>query len=123
MIIWAELLEPRLSYPRRQQFRRLSRAGSAAIGSATAALLALVVASAGAALLAGALLIAAVVLGYPTRRWLVLAERSRVGAHSEDEVRRALAPLRAEGWRVRYSLQWRRRGDIDLVAIAPGGIA
>src|SRR5438874_2493075 len=64
MINWAELLEPRLSYPRRQQFRRLSRAGTAAIGSATAALLALVVASAGAALLAGVLVIAAVVLGF-----------------------------------------------------------
>src|SRR5690349_7521389 len=103
MIDWAELLGPRVSYPRRQQFRRLSRAGTAAIGSATAAVLALAVASGGAAVLAGMLLIAAVGLGFSTGRWLVLAERSRVGARSEDEVRRALASVRREGWRVRHS--------------------
>ena len=56
------------------------------------------------------------------RRWLVLAERSRVGARSEDEVRRALAPLREKGWRVRHSLAWRGRGDVDSLAVAPGGI-
>jgi Holliday junction resolvase-like predicted endonuclease len=57
------------------------------------------------------------------RHWLRLAGRSRVGARSEDEVRRVLAPLRAEGWRLRHSLPYRRRGDIDSVAIAPTGIA
>jgi hypothetical protein len=55
--------------------------------------------------------------------FFVLAGRNRVGARSEDEVRRALAPLRTEGWRLRHSLQWRGRGDIDLVAIAPWGVA
>src|SRR5437764_972189 len=44
MINRAALLEPQVSYPRRQQFRRLSCAGTAAIGSATAALLTLAVA-------------------------------------------------------------------------------
>ena len=111
-----------MSYPRRQQFRRLSRAGTAAIGTATAALLAVGLANAGAAVLAGLLLIASVVLGFSTRRWLVLAEASRVGARSEDEVRRVLAPLRSEDWRMRHSLSWRGRGDIDSVAIAPGGV-
>jgi hypothetical protein len=38
-------------------------------------------------------------------------------------VQRALAPLRAEGWRLRHSLPWRGRGDIDSVAIAPTGVA
>jgi len=43
-------------------------------------------------------------------------------ARSEDEVRRALAPLRSEGWRLRHSLAWLGRGDIDSVAIEPGGV-
>ncbi len=34
-----------------------------------------------------------------------------------------LAPLTAEGWRLRHSLPYMRRGDIDSVAIAPTGIA
>ena len=46
-----------------------------------------------------------------------------VGARSEDEVRRVLAPLQADGWRLRHSLPWRGRGDIDSLAIAPGGLA
>jgi Nuclease-related domain len=53
----------------------------------------------------------------------VVAGRSRVGARSEDDVQRALAPLRAEGWRLRHSLPWRGGGDIDSVAISPTGIA
>ena len=54
---------------------------------------------------------------------LSLARRSRVGARSEDEVQRALAPLEAQGWRLRHSLPWQGQGDIDSVAIAPTGIA
>jgi hypothetical protein len=88
-----------------------------------AALFGLVVASAGAAAIAGLLLLTAVGLGLYARHWLSLAGRSRVGARSEDEVQRALAPLQAEGWRLRHSLPWQGRGDIDSVAIAPGGIA
>jgi hypothetical protein len=38
-------------------------------------------------------------------------------------VQRARAPLKAEGWRLRHSLPWRGQGDIDSVAVAPGGIA
>jgi hypothetical protein len=53
----------------------------------------------------------------------VLAGRSRVGARSEDEVQRALEQLEGEGWRLRRSLPWRGRGDIDSVAIAPNGFA
>ncbi|MGN6169759.1 MAG: NERD domain-containing protein [Solirubrobacteraceae bacterium] len=112
-----------MSYPRRQEYRRLSRAGTALVGSAVAAVLALGIASIGALSLAGVLVFAALALGFSARHWLVLAGRSHVGARSEDQVRHALAPLRAEGWRVRHSLRWSRRGDIDSVAIAPGGFA
>jgi Nuclease-related domain len=112
-----------LNYARRQQYRRLLRAGRAAAGSVAAALLALVVGGAGAAPLAGLLLLTAVGLGLYARHWLSLARRSRVGARSEDEVQRALAHLQAEGWRLRHSLPWQGRGDIDSVAIAPTGLA
>ena len=112
-----------MNYARRQQYRRLSYAGRAALGSAGAALLGLVIASAGGTALGGLLLLAAVGLGLYARRWLSLARRSRVGARSEDAVQRALAPLRADGWRFRHSLRWQGQGDIDSVAIAPSGIA
>ena len=111
-----------MNYARRQQYRRLSYAGRAALGSAGAALLGLVIASAGGTALGGLLLLAAVGLGLYARHWLSLAGRSRIGARSEDEVQRALAPLRAEGWRLRHSLTWHAGGDIDSVAIAPTGI-
>ncbi|MFZ0974878.1 MAG: hypothetical protein WAN22_21795 [Solirubrobacteraceae bacterium] len=93
-----------MNYARRQQYRRLSHAGKAGLGSVIAALFGVVTAGAGAAALAGLLLLAAVGLGLYARHWLSLAGRSRVGAHSEDEVQRALAPLQAEGWRLRHSL-------------------
>jgi len=112
-----------LNYARRQQYRRLSHACKAALGSVGAALLGLAVAAAGAAPPAGLLILTAVGLGIYARHWLSLAGRSRVGARLEDEVQRALAPLRAEGWQLRHSLRWQGRGDIDSVAIAPTGVA
>jgi hypothetical protein len=112
-----------LNYARRQQYRRLSHAGKAALGTIVAVLLGLVAASAGAAPLAGLLLLTALGLALWARHWLSLARRSRVGARSEDEVQRALAPLQEEGWRLRHSLAWQGRGDIDSVAIAPTGVA
>ena len=112
-----------MNFARRQQYRRLLRAGTAAAGCAAAAALGLVAAGAGAAPLSGLLLLTAVGLGLYARHWLSLAGRSRVGARSEDEVQRVLAGLEAEGWRLRHSLPWRGRGDIDSVALAPTGIA
>jgi hypothetical protein len=112
-----------VNYARRQQYRRLSHAGKAALGGVVSALLGLVIASAGAVALAGPPLLMAVGLGLYARHWLSLAGRSRIGARSEDEVQRVLAPLEAEGWRLRHSLPWRGRGDIDSVAIAPTGVA
>jgi hypothetical protein len=111
------------NYPRRQEYRRLGHAGKAALGSAVTALLALVVAGAGAASFAGLLLLASFGLGLYARHWFALAGRSRLGARSEDAVQLALSPLQAEGWRLRHSLPWQGRGDIDSVAIAPSGIA
>jgi Nuclease-related domain len=112
-----------VNYARRQQYRRLSHAGRAALGSAGAALLGLVIASAGAAVLAGLLLLAALGLGLHARHWLLLAGRSRVGARSEDEVHRAVDLLRWKGWRVRHSVSWPGGGDIDSVVGAPSGMA
>ncbi len=111
------------SYPRRQQYRRMRRAMVSAAVSTTVGALALVAAAAGATVVAGALLLVMAGLLADARRWLRLAGRSRVGARSEDEVQRALAPLEADGWRLRHSLRWRGRGDIDSVAIAPNGVA
>ena len=112
-----------MNYARRQQYRRLSQAGKAALGSVVAVMLALAVVSARAPALAGPLLLTAVGLGLYARHWLSLARRSRVGARSEDEVQRALAALQVQGWRLRHSVSWEGGGDIDSVAIAPTGIA
>lgn len=77
----------------------------------------------GAISLAAVLLIIAAGFGLYARHWIGLAERSRIGARSEDEMRRELAALEKDGWRMQHSLPWRGRGDIDSVAIAPNGIA
>src|SRR5689334_22395541 len=104
---------PQWSYPRRQQYRRLRQAVAGALGVGVAALLAAMVASAGSTSAALMLMLVAVALVFQTRHWLHLAGRNRVGAGSEDEVRRALGTLAAAGWRVRHSLRWSGRGDID----------
>lgn len=93
------------------------------MASAAAVMLALTAASAGAVSAAGVLLVVELGFGLYAHDWLSLAERSRVGARSEDEVRRALAPLQAEGWRLRHSLPWRGRGDIDSLAIGPTSVS
>ena len=111
------------SFPRRQQARRLRRAAASGAAGIAAGAMAATAAGAGATALAGLLALVMAGLVVDARRWVRLAARSGVGARSEDEVRRVLAPLRAEGWRLRHSLPYRRRGDIDSVAIAPTGIA
>jgi hypothetical protein len=111
-----------VNYARSQQYRRLSRAGEAGIGAAGTALLGLGAARVSAALVAVCLLIVAGALGVYARHWLSLAGVESRPA-PRGAVQHALAPLQAEGWRLRHSLPWRGRGDIDSVAIAPGGIA
>jgi Nuclease-related domain len=112
-----------LSYPRRQQTQRLRRAAASGAAAIVAGALAAIAAVAGAAALAGLLALVMVGLVVDARRWVRLAARSRVGARSEAQVRRALGGLKAEGWRLRHSLLWGGRGDIDSVAIAPTGVA
>jgi hypothetical protein len=112
-----------LSYPRQQRYRRLARAAIASTVSAASVLLALLAALGGLLQIAGLLILAAVALGLRARRWVRLAGRASVGAQSEDDVQRALAPLTAEGWRLRHSLPWPGRGDIDSIAISPTGFA
>jgi hypothetical protein len=111
-----------MSYPRRQQLRRLMRAtrfaGCAAIAAAGSALLA----SANHASLAVALGAVAAGLGLWSRRALRLARRSRVGAESEAQVRRALKPLAREGWRLAHAVDWPGRGDLDHVLRSPSGM-
>jgi hypothetical protein len=110
-------------YPRRQQAYRLKRAAGPAAGAVVLAALGVLAALARQSALAGVLLLAAAALSLYARHWVRLAGRSRVGARSEDQVRRALATLEAEGWRLHHSIRWPGGGDIDHVAIAPTGIA
>ena len=112
-----------LSFPRRQQARRLRRAAASGSAAIVAGALAVTAASVGATALAGLLALVTAALVLDARGWVRLGARSRVGARSEGEVRRALAGLEAEGWRLRHSLPCGGRGDIDSVAIAPTGIA
>jgi hypothetical protein len=84
--------------------------------------LAAVAASAGYAALPTALAVVATALAIASHRSLRLAARSRVGAASEALVRTALASLEHEGWRVRHSLDWPGRGDLDHVVRAPSGV-
>ena len=113
----------RLNYARRQQYRRLSRAGRAAAGSVAAALLALVVGGAErrrspgccSSSRSGSASTLATGSRSPVVAASVLARRTRCSVRSRR--------WRAEGWRLRHSLPWRGRGDIDSVAISPTGIA
>jgi hypothetical protein len=89
-------INPRpVSYPRRQQFHRLRHAAAAAIGCAAAVVLALVAARAGAMSMALLLSVVALGFGFSARRWRRLAERGRVGARSEGDVRRRARLARA----------------------------
>jgi hypothetical protein len=114
---------PVWSFPRRQVYRRLRRAAARCVAGLVACIFAVIVASDGGWAVAAALVLVAVGLFVDARHWVRLAVRSRIGARSEEEVRRVLAALEAEGWRVRHSLPFGGRGDIDSVAIAPTGIA
>src|SRR3954452_16614700 len=111
-----------VSYPRRQQLRRLMRAVMLAAAAMIASIAAVLVASAGYADIAFSLGAAALVFGLLSRRALRLADRSRVGAESEAQVRRALEPLTREGWRVQHAVDWPGRGDLDHVVRSPAGI-
>jgi hypothetical protein len=112
-----------VNHARRQQYRRLCRAVSIGAGAAVVVIFGVWLASIGATSIAGLVLLIAIGLGLRARHWLMLAGRSRVGARSEDGVQAALARLEGGGWRLRHSLSWPGRGDLDSVAIAPTGVA
>ena len=111
------------SFPRRQQARRLRRAAASGSAAIVVGALAATAAGVGAGALGGLLALGMAALLLDARRWVRLAARSRVGARSEGAVRFALGGLEAEGWRLRHSLGWGGRGDIDSIAIAPTGTA
>ena len=108
-----------LSYPRRQQYRRLGRAAAVTVAAFVSGVLAVLAGGAGAAPVAVGLLIVTAGLAVHARHCVCLAARSRVGARSERDVRRALTLLEREGWRLRHGVPWRGGGDIDHVAVAP----
>src|SRR4051812_11384356 len=111
-----------VSYPRRQQVRRLLRAASRATGSAMAFIAAVLALRAREVELGLLLALLSAVLALASRSALRLAARSRVGAKSEAQVRRALEPLTREGWRVAHAVDWPGRGDLDHVLRSPAGM-
>ncbi len=118
-----DLTSRNVSFPRRQQLRRLSRAMVMGVGACAAFALALSAAGSEAFGAATVMFLVGAVLGVLARDQARLAARSGVGARSEAEVRLALQVLEREGWRLRSSLAWQGRGDVDHVAIAPTGVA
>ena len=92
-----------MSHPRRQQLARLARGATRASGAVLCLLLALLAVSAGQGALGLAVAGAAGLLTLASRHELKLANRSRIGADSEVAVRRSLAVLAGEGWRIRHA--------------------
>jgi hypothetical protein len=111
-----------LSHPLRQQLRRIRRAASRGTLAAVALAGAVLVAGAGEPALALVLVLLSGVFALAGRRALRLAARSRVGAKSEADVRRALERLAREDWHVRHAVDWPGGGDLDHVVRAPSGI-
>lgn len=111
-----------MSYPRRLQLARLARGATRGFGAVLCLLLALLAASAGQRTRGAGLAAAAGLLALASRHQLRLANRSRIGADSELAVRRSLAVLTGEGWRIRHALDWAGTGDLDHVARAPSGL-
>jgi hypothetical protein len=110
-----------ISHPRRWQVRSTARAVTCAAGGAAAVVAAVGLALAGSPAAAAALAVAAAGLALRCRKWLGVAARNRVGADSERAVRRRLAPLRREGWKVRHARPLPGGGDIDHVVVSPAG--
>jgi hypothetical protein len=111
-----------MTYPRRAQtiHRVQSWAAYAAGGAAVAGM---PFAAASSPATGAGLLAAALGLLVAGRRSDRRAARYRVGAQSERLVARELRLLEERGWRVRNSVEWPGRGDIDHVVRAPGGPA
>ena len=111
-----------LSFPRRQQIRRLRRAVRHALAGLGALAIAVVLGARGAVGAAVLSVGVAAAMLLASHHALRLARRSRVGADSEARVRYALNGLRTEGWRVRHGIAWPGGGDIDHVVRSPDGL-
>jgi hypothetical protein len=111
-----------VNYARRQQWRRLMTAASRAARASVALVAAALAAAADDPELALLLALLSGGLALASRHSLRLAARSRVGAASEAQVRRALEPLARKGWRVAHAVDWPGRGDLDHVLRAPSGM-
>ncbi len=111
-----------VSYPRRQQVRRLRHAAVRAMQAAGALAAALIFAPTGGAVVVLVLVLLAVALGASGLHALRTAARSSIGAQSEAQVRRVLERLVGEGWRVRHAVDWPAVGDLDHVVRAPTGV-
>jgi nuclease-like protein len=111
-----------MTHPRRQQLRYTLRSVGLAAAAASLALLAALAALSGrgiAAVTAGAACGIALLGANHCRQRAV---RNRIGADAEHDVARALDALaRHRGWKVKHGVRWQGRGDIDHVAVAPGG--
>ena len=112
-----------VNFARRQQYRRLRHAISCATLAALSVVIVVTALAAGQLAVTAGLLIIAAGCGLRVRCWVRLAQRSRVGARSGDEVPRAGTVLERERWRVHHSLRWAGPADLDSVAIAPTAIA
>ncbi len=111
-----------MSYPRRQQLRRLRHAGTRAVEATLAVAAALTLAWIGEAAFAFAAVLLAAVLSLDGAHAFRLAARNAVGADSEAQVRRLLEPLTRDGWHVRHAMDWPGAGDVDHVVSAPSGM-
>ena len=111
-----------MNHARRQQYRRVSRAGRLALTSVPAAILGLYLLAAGAAVPGAALLVLAIMLGL--RHGTGCPWPRAAGSEPALRMRSsALDPLRRQGWEVRRSVSRPGGGDLDSVVIAPGGVA
>lgn len=107
-----------VSYPRRQQYRRLSHALGASATSVAAAVLALVLAASGPMPIAAALMVIAVGFGFYARHWFQLAERSSVGARSRTHDGRYLTMVRDQAaWLWRRRRRWCRYGAVPVLCV------
>lgn len=102
--------------------RRLRHAVARALEAALALGLAVMMWWIGEGALAFAALLLTAALSLDGAHALRLAARSRVGAESEAQVRRALEPLTRDGWDVQHAVDWPGRGDLDHVVRAPSGV-
>jgi hypothetical protein len=111
-----------MSYPRSRQYRHTLAAVFYVTLTVFAAGVALELLVTGSGTLAVVLLAAAGGLGVAGRRSLELADRNRVGADAESQVRRTLDRLRPQGWDVRHGVSWPGGGDVDHLLRSPAGV-